>query len=556
MINRLLVILLLVVGWSGIYAQDVSKAFDFSKGISFKGGINISTDFYSVSGIDARRSPFSYVLSGSPTITVGEYSFPFSFTIRDQRFSYSRPSFNRVGFSPEYKWIKLHIGQRTMNFSPYTFAGRTFNGLGVELNPGKFRFSAVRGKVRNLFAQRDTITYGAELLPSYERKVEGFKIGFGSQKSFLDLIYFKAEDDLNDDDVESFELDPIENVAIGLHGKVRLFKRISFELNAAASALSDNTNSSEIVIDHPVAETVDKVFTIRQSTRVSAAGDAALMVKLKKISLGVKYKRVEPYYQSFGVPFMQNDYHSMTFLSRLGLLKNKIRLSGQIGLQEDNLQNVRAIGTQRIIGNASAQIFISKKLNLGLRYSNFTRESTPGLVELNDTLRYVLVSQQTGITATYSTKSEDNSSNFTFYANRQSIEDRSVVSRLQGDIGAFTTGLSYGFRQKTTGLSIRPTVNYNRYPVGDDIQERYGGGLRLSRKFLEDKLRVNLSSTYNINDLNKFKTGSVWSNRLGLNGRINDIHNVNLSLSLIKRASLVRPDFTELRTSLGYGYIF
>ena len=56
------------------------------------------------------------------------------------------------------------------------------------------------GKIRNPLAIRDTLVYGSSLVPSYDRKLKGIKVGLRKAKNKLELMAVKIEDD-----PESFE---------------------------------------------------------------------------------------------------------------------------------------------------------------------------------------------------------------------------------------------------------------------------------------------------------------------------------------------------------------
>ena len=67
-------------------------------------------------------------------------SLPFSFNVSQYSESYEDP-FTQFGISPSYKWAKLHLGYRSIQFSPFVFDGQNFLGAGVELNPGSILLS-------------------------------------------------------------------------------------------------------------------------------------------------------------------------------------------------------------------------------------------------------------------------------------------------------------------------------------------------------------------------------------------------------------------------------
>jgi hypothetical protein len=131
---------------------------------------------YTADGIRDRRSPFSYVLSGSINLDIYDLSLPFSFTFSEQNRSLSQP-FNQFGASPRYEWATAHLGYRSLTFSPFTLAGYQMLGAGVELNPGKLRLGFIAGRLDRA-VEEDTTLQGQ--VPAYERTGFGGKLGYGT----------------------------------------------------------------------------------------------------------------------------------------------------------------------------------------------------------------------------------------------------------------------------------------------------------------------------------------------------------------------------------------
>ena len=100
--------LLLVLGLCSLtaYSQDLSTIKN-EKPFAISGRIDARTIMYSSSGIDGRRSPFTYILSGAPTLSFYGITVPITFTISEQERNFSQP-FNQIGLSPTYKWLTLH----------------------------------------------------------------------------------------------------------------------------------------------------------------------------------------------------------------------------------------------------------------------------------------------------------------------------------------------------------------------------------------------------------------------------------------------------------------
>lgn len=114
--------------------------------VKLSGGLNLNTIFYGVNGIDERRDPFSYFVTGNVNFDIYELVIPISFTYSNQSTNFQQP-FNQYCIHPKYKWISADIGYTSTTFSPYTLNGHVFNGVNAEFTPkGKFSYNVMYGR--------------------------------------------------------------------------------------------------------------------------------------------------------------------------------------------------------------------------------------------------------------------------------------------------------------------------------------------------------------------------------------------------------------------------
>src|SRR5579872_5378174 len=171
-------LLLSTIGFLGLLihaqAQDLGTASQHP--FTMAGSMQLRGIYYNASGISGRRDPYSYIFSGNLNPTIYSISMPLNFTVSQQENSLSQP-FHQFGISPHYKWITVHLGYRSISFSPYTLAGYTMLGAGFELHPGKFRAGFMYGRLNRATAL-DTSTQS--LVPvSFTRKAFAARIGYG-----------------------------------------------------------------------------------------------------------------------------------------------------------------------------------------------------------------------------------------------------------------------------------------------------------------------------------------------------------------------------------------
>ena len=189
------------------------------KPFTLSGTIGASASFYTSTETTYTQPPYAWAVNGNFTGNLYGVALPVSFLINQYGKSYSNP-FTQFGVSPTYKWAKLHLGYRTIPFSPLTFEGQSFRGAGIELTPGKFRFAAFTGRL-NKAVNEDT-TSGRLKMPQYSRKGQGIKIGFGNASNYFDLMYFTAKDDSTSTKplTEMSSVRPQENAVVGSSFKI------------------------------------------------------------------------------------------------------------------------------------------------------------------------------------------------------------------------------------------------------------------------------------------------------------------------------------------------
>src|SRR5690606_21783543 len=158
---------------------------------------------------------------------------------------------NMFGASPYYKWAKLHLGHRSINFSPYIFSGRTFLGAGIELTPGKWQFIAFSGTLRNYLSFQDIPVSGAIQLPSFRRRILGATVGIGSRHNRVESTAITVKDQEQEQHDIPNQLNPVENLVIGSNFQFRIFKRVHFIVNGSASLFTTDRTAESIIGQAP-----------------------------------------------------------------------------------------------------------------------------------------------------------------------------------------------------------------------------------------------------------------------------------------------------------------
>lgn len=364
------------------------------------GSLNLHTDFYAISGNNPYRSDrFAWRVSGNPTAYVYGLAVPCSFTVGRQNRDVRYPTYQQFGASPYWKWLKIHGGYRNLNFSPYTLAGHTFLGGGVELTPGKLRFAAMAGRFQRARLGNDGQQF---FLPSYRRFGYGVKLGLGTERNFVDLLFFKAKDDPNSiQSVDSVGITPAENAVIGLTSRFTMWRKLTLTMDGAASAYTRNIGSTVLNLDSLEGGQFRRAaffYQPRFSTRLNFAGKTTLSWQGKIGSLALGWEHIDPEYATMGAYFFQNDLENWTVAPAISFAKNRARFSGSLGFQRNNLLGNRSETSWRRIGAANLSVNPSQKFGVDFNFSNYRMTQTATAFELSDSMKLAQLTTQISVT--------------------------------------------------------------------------------------------------------------------------------------------------------------
>ena len=364
--------------------------------VSITGEMNLSTGYYEMDGLGTTQGQFNpWTANGNFTlVSESGWTVPVNFLWSSQNYQYRQP-YNQIGTSPQFrKWLKLHGGYRNVYFSPFTLAGHSFLGAGIELNPGILRIGAVYGKlnraIESNYADPDRVA-------SFERTGYSLKLGLGNQRDYFDLILLKASDNPTSIQAGNNPLKPAENLVVGISSRLQLSPKLRLEIDAAGSAYTNDLRTDEIAVSQIQAadqalhtqylQHTKDVFIPRASTQAYSAVQAALIRKGKYADLKIKYKRIEPGYKSMGAYYFQTDLESFLVAPTLKMFKNRLTLQSSLGYQHDNLLHQKKTETDRLIGSATLSLSTDNNLMIDVGFSNYGITQKAGYVPLIDTLR-------------------------------------------------------------------------------------------------------------------------------------------------------------------------
>lgn len=548
-----------------VFSQDLGN-ISSQKPLLLNGSVQLRGIYYNASGIADRQTPYSYILSGNLNSSLYGISLPASFTFSEQERSFRQP-FNQFGLSPHYKWITVHLGYRNINFSPYTLAGYTILGAGVELNPGKFRFGFMYGRL-NRATTIDTLTQS--LVPvSFTRKAFACKIGYGSENSFIDFSLLKGKDDPSSVSFTKTVLDslnvlPAANIVAGVSARITIAKNFFLESNVATSLYTRDINSP-VSIDSaniPFIKTIKSIATINGTSQLCTAIDGAVGIKEKSYTIKLQYRRIDPDFTSMGAYFFNNDLESYSIAPSFHAFKNKFRFNGSIGFQHDNLQRQKEATSKKIIGNAMLSADFTKQLGIDVNYSNFSNNQQPQTIRFADSLKIVQNTQNISISPRLTIAHAISSHFIVLSANLMKLNDynnyfsQNAISR---NIDYQQYYLNYTYSYLPAQFSVYINLSTTQANAESTSDKTEGATLGFNKSFLKSTLLISMSGGF-------FTGTQNGTNNNTINASSNIIfkflkkHSLNALFFYTnnkpKNISELSPAFSETRVELAYSYSF
>lgn len=554
------------------YAQNL-ESVSFDDWFKYKGGLNLNSTAYSAVGMESRRDPFFWGIDANLNFTLFNIiNVPLTAHYSKDNNTFSHPTYNYFGVSPSYKFITVHAGYRSMQLSTYSLSGLTFLGGGVEINPENsiVKFSAMYGRFNKAVPYKIDSGYVASTNPfsveGYERWGYGGKLTIGREKHSVDLILFKAKDDVNSipDPGEESGIKPQENLVVGFNTRNQLTEKISLQLEYSLSAFSRDIRVAERKMEtFTYVNNIGDLFTPRYSSSVNSAYSANLNYSGETFSAGIVYKHIDPEYKSLGTTYMSNDLENIYLNLKKSFLKNGLSFSGNIGQERNNLSNTLEATDKRVIGSVNCNISLLNPLNISLNYSNFNANSLPVATTMQDTFKYVQVNENYGINASYQLSGEKFTHSLSLNSMVQTMNTLNQNATAVTDINTevYNIGFGYSLYWIKLKLNLISSINYNNFQPGEGIGKTTGIGpsLGLNKGFLQNKMQTSLMYTYQNNKTSGTNESQMSVIRFNGSYKVTGHQSLRLSFSMMFRTNdnyeeIIKQE--EYNARLTYSYSF
>ncbi len=554
---------------STLIAQDVEAVTDSLKNFSSKsvkvtGGLSASNTWYFVNGINPRKDALQWLLHANLNINIAGFNIPFSATFSEGNKEFNLPSFLIAGISPRYKWATLHLGDRSLNYSKYTLSGHNFFGVGTELAPKKFYFSAMYGRLKRAVAE-DLVSQQS-LDPSFRRMGLGFKSGYKDRNNELSVILFKAydlESSLALNPIEQ-EVLPGDNTILSVIGRKKLGKHFSIDGEYARSAFSRDKRSDLLTTeDKNAGNTMLGLHKARTSSSYKNAVKGGVQFSTGQSRIRLDYERIDPEFKTMGSLFFNNDIEDITASVSSRILKGKMSFNVHGGIERNNIQQKEVTGNIRAIGSLNIAYNPNAKLGFAAGYSNFRNttklKAQADPFNLVDSIFLAQVTQNASFSANYNMGKENgNPSSITLILSHQ------TANSIENDIVLLQTtrfyngNLIYNYRFINKDMTIGASFNGNNSIVPMSNTLAIAPAVSLYKGFFEQKLQTTFQTSYSFVYTNSLASAQVLNFGVGVNYNFLKNHVVSLNTALTNRfpAGTVLSNFIESSGTLAYFFRF
>lgn len=540
------------------------------KPFTISGGINASSIFYT-GNAGLGRDPFSYFINGNVNLGIFGTNIPLSFALtnRGMSYNYTFPRVpNRLSIHPRYKWVTGHIGDVAMAFSPYTLQGLLFTGAGVDLTPrGKWKYSVMGGRLQKAVEFHPG---NGQTLATYKRIGYGFKANYDNGPYKWGLSLFRAADKVNSLQIkpDSLQIYPQENTAISMNHSLPLIKNLVLTGEVGVSALTRDSRAPKYADSNQVNWLV-RLLGGKTSTNIYKAYKADLNYTIGSSMVGVGYERIDPGYQTLGAYYFNNDLENITANFAQSLFKGKINLSGNIGLQRDDLDKKKTGGSRRTVMAINLNYNASTRFTSTITYTNFSTFTNikPQFQYINqltdfdnlDTLNFRQLSQNANVNINYVISTDKNKPqnlnlNFSFqdsYDMQGDVISSANASQFYNFAGSYTLSNM----PKAMNLTAAFNATYNT--IGRNEMFTLGPTLAISKQLWNKKVRTNASVSYNTTLPNDITPGQqVFCGRLSGAYVYKKKHTMNLAVVGMNRSVPGKPTIYDYTATVSYNYNF
>lgn len=515
-VSTIIFVLLCVIDISIVSAQVNTGTIGDSniKPLTAGGSIGFTTQAYQSFGITARQPALLARANANVSFSLfGMHSgLNLLYSTDDSRL---RQSMNRLGFSGDWHWIHLAVGDVSPQIGKYSLNGATIRGGYLKLSPGIFRLAVTAGRSQRAIKPGPSVN--ASRL-AYRQWMLAGKIGLGDKEKthfHIDALYAiddKSSIDTTQTNLSLSKVTPKENLELTPDLGISMFKgafKISSQVTVSVFTRDINSNMLDLS-SAGVPGFITGVFKPRISTRVNYAGNANMALNLNVFSLNLGVERIQPGFTSLGISQVRDDRQTINIAPKFKFFGGRLVMSNHLSLGQDNLSGTRFTTQKSTQFGTNIQTQLSNMFTIAASYNLFLHQIVPN-ASVADSLTAGLGQTQTSnnfmIQPTLSIQSgslvHTVSLSFSYLTLNTNIDQTPATNQTAGmpsnyGSNTYTGTLSYSV-SLPSGMGINASANYMKNQSNAIDINNIGINTGLSYTLFNNKMTLSLNGGYNTN---------------------------------------------------------
>jgi len=258
-----------------------------------------------------------------------------------------------------------------------------------------------------------------------------------------------------------------------------------------------------------------------------------------------------------GTYFINNDVENLTVNAGFNAFKRKLRFSGSIGLERNNLNTARNATTKKVIGSAMVSYDPIRIFGITINYSNYSINQQQGRIQIADSVKLY---QSNGTFMVMPHFQFFNSKNtisqfVSLVFSEMKLNDKNPASNYNNSFTTINNMLSYSITFVPIVLSVNASINYNKVNMTVGNSTNTGGTLGISKGFLKNKLSLGLTVnlTQSVNDQ---QTMLVFTPSFNARAKIGKHHSLRLKANIISNHNVTNNNLSSTEQIGDFSYVF
>lgn len=343
------------------------------------GGIGMTADAYTASGIANRRAPAVMKTTANLNFSVFGLSSGLNLLYSTDQ-SGLRQNMNSLSFDARWKWLAVQAGTVSPDFSEYGLSGTSLRGGHIEATPGNWEIELTGGQSKRKveFKSREGFRE-----PAFERWTAGGRVGYKSDNdSYIFLSTHYSVDQKNSIE-NAGTITPKENLTVTPDAQITMFDGIlTLASEVTFSAYTRDLYSAKIPTqDLGVPSFITNLMQPYTSSRVNYAGNASANLNLNQFGLQLGFERVQPGFTSLGIGRVRDDHQNISINPSVQLFDNKLSLQTNLTLGRDNLLNTRIQTRKNRSLGTSVQYQLTNMISISGNYNMLVNDFSSNVEE-------------------------------------------------------------------------------------------------------------------------------------------------------------------------------